>query len=183
MIRMRYRRNDRHSNESHGVDSKQLTQIFLLCGLCLGLSTPAAKAQDFDRGLSAYNFADYKTAYSNWLPLSVRGDAKSQAALGYLYYRGLGLAPDPAVAAVWFRRAADRGQATAQFFLGLLYLEGRGVDQDITRAHMWCDIAISRGFADGLACREQAALQMTNDDFDRSSKMVVEWRHSQEAAE
>jgi TPR repeat protein len=149
--------------------------------LCLALVCTPARAQDFDEGLSAYNIADYRTAYANWFPLSVEGDPKSQAALGYLYYKGLGLAPDPEAAALWFGRAAEHGQPTAQYFLGVLFLDGRGVAQDFTQAHMWCELALSGGFAPGLACRDQAALYMHADDFARSSRMVVEWRKREES--
>lgn len=150
-----------------------------LCSLLFGAAALApgpTVAQDFDSGLSAYNAADYATAFGNWWPLSMRGDGKSQAALGYLYYKGLGVRPDPATAALWFNRAADKDQPTAQFFLGTLYLEGRGVDQDFARAHMWCDLALSNGFSAGLDCRDEAALHMDADDMQRSSRLIVEWR-------
>jgi uncharacterized protein len=146
-----------------------------LC-LCLVAAGAPAAAQDFDEGLSAYNIGDYRTAFANWFPLSVDGDPKSQAALGYLYYKGLGLASDPQAAALWFGRAAEHGQPTAQYFLGVLYLDGRGVAQDYARAHMWCELAVTGGFAPGLACRDQAALHMHADDLARSSRMVIEWR-------
>jgi TPR repeat protein len=153
----------------------------LALALCLGLVAPTAAAQNFEAGLSAYNIADYKTAYDHWLPLSRRGDGKSQAALGYLYYKGLGLRADPQSAAMWFGRAAEGGQPTAQFFLGILYLDGRGVAQDYTTAHMWCELAVTGGFAAGLACRDEAALHMSTEDFARSSRMVIEWRHARES--
>jgi TPR repeat protein len=150
--------------------------IGLVCGAAL-LSGQAV-AQDFDSGLSAYNTADYATAFGNWWPLSVRGDGKSQAALGFLYYKGLGVERDPSAAALWFTRAADKGQPTAQFFLGTLYLDGRGVEQDFARAHMWCDIALSSGFPAALACRDEAALHMNADDLSRSSRLIAEWRRA-----
>lgn len=153
----------------------------LVLGICM--VAPEVRAQSFDEGLSAYNIADYRRAYQHWRPLSQRGDPKSQAALGYLYYRGLGLPADPEAAALWFRRAADHGQPTAQFFLGTLYLDGRGVGQDYTRAHMWCELAVTGGFAAGLACRDAAGLHMSAADFERSSRMVVEWRRARASSE
>jgi TPR repeat protein len=157
--------------------------VLVLLALCAGYVTSSVAAQDFDDGLSAYNVADYATAYRIWWPLSERGDPKSQSALGYLYYKGLGRPSDPQAASLWFRRAAERGQPTAQFFLGTLYLDGRGVTQDYTKAHMWCELAVTGGFEAGLACRDQAGLYMSTEDFARSSRMVVEWRRAREAAE
>lgn len=150
----------------------------LVLNAAVWLSPPPALAQDFDAGLSAYNVADYATAFGNWWPLSMHGDGKSQAALGYLYYKGLGVGANPSTAALWFSRAADKGQPTAQFFLGTLYLEGRGISRDLARAYMWCDIALSNGFTAGLACRDEAALRMEAEDFARSSRMTVEWRRA-----
>jgi TPR repeat protein len=157
------------------ISKSALRSVF--CGGAALLCGPAA-AQDFDAGLSAYNSADYALAFGHWWPLSVAGDGKSQAALGFLYYKGLGVRQDLAAAALWFNRAADKGQPTAQFFLGTLYLEGRGVDQDFARAHMWCDIALSNGFPAALDCRDEAALQMDAEDFNRSSRLTLEWRQA-----
>jgi TPR repeat protein len=151
----------------------------LLFGVVLGSAT--ARAEDFEAGLNAYNVGDYATAFSNWHQLSLEGDARSQAALGFLYYEGLGVRADPVAAASWLRRGADGGQPTAQFLLGLLYLDGRGVKQDFARAHMWCDLAVSNGYDSGLGCREEAALNMSDDDFARSDRLEIEWRRKQAA--
>jgi TPR repeat protein len=162
--------------------SGKLSRAALFGALSLFLGSTAADAADFHSGLDAYNVGDYTTAFSNWWPLSVEGDARSQAALGFLYYMGLGVRADPVEARVWLRRGADGGQPTAQFLLGLLYLDGRGVKQDYVRAHMWCDLAVSNGFDSGLGCREEAALNMSSDDFARANSMEVEWRRKQAAA-
>ncbi|MDP2621444.1 MAG: tetratricopeptide repeat protein [Hyphomicrobiales bacterium] len=153
----------------------------LILNAAVLISPAPAVAQDFDAGLSAYNIADYATAFGNWWPLSMRGDGKSQAALGYLYFKGLGVGQNASTAALWFNRAADKGQPTAQFFLGTLYLEGRGVSRDFARAYMWCDLALSNGFPAGLACRDEAALRMDAEDFVRSSHMTVEWRRAHQS--
>ena len=50
--------------------------------------------------------------------------------LGEAYNRGRGVAPDPALAAVWLNRAAARGEPRAQFLIGAAYVAGTGVPQD-----------------------------------------------------
>ena len=55
-----------------------------------------------------------------------------------------GTGPDPAEAARWFRRAAERGHPMAQYRLGQAYLKGLGVDRDLQQAYLWLGIAARR---------------------------------------
>ncbi len=148
-------------------------------------SAPAghAGAPDFDAGLAAYNAADFERAFAKWLPLAVRGDAKAQASLGYLYFRGLGVPRDGAVAARWFSRAAEQGQPTAQFFLGTLYYLGRGIERDLVRAHLWCELALSNGLAEGLECKDEVARHMSAREMRESDRLLVEWRRRNRAGD
>ncbi|MBT7291831.1 MAG: SEL1-like repeat protein, partial [Rhodospirillaceae bacterium] len=41
--------------------------------------------------------------------MAAEGDSTAQTALGLLYERGIGIARDPALALVWYRRAAEQG--------------------------------------------------------------------------
>ena len=50
----------------------------------------------------------------------------AQHSLGRMYLTGLGVPPNHAEAAAWFRRAAEQGDADAQLNLGIMYLVGRG---------------------------------------------------------
>jgi TPR repeat protein len=85
--------------------------------LALTLMTTAAVAETFRDGLRAYRSDDFNAARSIWLLLAKRGDASSQASLGYLYYAGRGVAHDRVTAAQWFQLAAAQGEPTAQGFL------------------------------------------------------------------
>ncbi|MDA9975823.1 sel1 repeat family protein [Alphaproteobacteria bacterium] len=44
---------------------------------------------------------------------------------------------DYAVAAKWWRKAAEQGEASAQFRFGLMYGNGKGVIQDYAEAAKW----------------------------------------------
>ena len=46
----------------------------------------AVSAQDFNKGLAAYNSGDYATALKEWKPLAEQGDASAQYQMGYIYY-------------------------------------------------------------------------------------------------
>lgn len=148
--------------------------VILLAAAVLSFSD-GARSQDFSAGLSAYNSADYDAAVDQWLPLAKRGDAKAQAAMGFLFHKGLGVAQSNAVAAVWYRRAAEQGEAHSQLFLGTLYYLGSGVPQDYVRAHMWCELAISGGVLQGLDCRDAAEAGMTAEDISEARRLTVEW--------
>ncbi|MGE3248506.1 MAG: tetratricopeptide repeat protein [Beijerinckiaceae bacterium] len=134
-----------------------------------------ARAQDFTTGLHAYESGDYATAFGNWWPLALKGDAKAQASLGLLYYAGRAVPRDYSKALLWFSRAAEAGQPTAQFFMGLLYYFGKGVPKDLGRAHAWCDIAVTNGYMDSLFCRDAIEVEMTEADKKASDKFSSEF--------
>jgi uncharacterized protein len=43
-----------------------------------------AQAQDYDKGVAAYNAGDYATARQEWRPLAEQGDAEAQFSLGIM---------------------------------------------------------------------------------------------------
>src|SRR5262249_60718757 len=110
---------------------------------------PAWAPPTADAANAAFMKADYTTAMSMARPLAEDGNARAQALLGQMFYRGRGVATDDREAAIWFRRAADQGNATAQFFLGGMYDEGRGVPQDYHESARWYQRAAEQG--DGQA--------------------------------
>jgi len=153
----------------------------VLVGL-LGGAVPAA-AQDFRRGLSAFNRGEYGETLQQWLPLARLEDADAQAGLGYLYFKGLGVLQDYGEAAVWFSRAAERGQPEAQLLLGLLNYSGDGVTQSYVLAYKWCELAQSNGASYALPCREAAELRMTQAELAEAARLVDDWfaRHQHPA--
>ena len=117
--------------------------IILLVG---GMSV--ATAQDFDKGLEAYNSGDYQIALQEWCPLAAeQGDAYTQNNLGYMYENGYGVLQDYAEAVRWYRLAADQGYANAQSNLGVMYENGYGVLQDDAEAVRWYRLAAEQGDA------------------------------------
>jgi len=81
--------------------------------------------------------ANYATALKVWLPLAEQGDPAAQTYVGEIYEQGLGIQPDPAAAATWYRKAADKGYSRAALNLGTLYEQGRGVPRDPAQALNW----------------------------------------------
>jgi uncharacterized protein len=152
------------------ADVVRLTRLrIIVAGLfaCLinaPLSAAPADSQ-FRSGLSAYNSGNYLKALGIWLPLAQHEDAPSQAGVGFIYHRGLGVDVDNQKAFYWLRKAAEHGQPEGQLMLGSLYFYGQGVGQSYIQAYAWCDLAQDGGSADAEDCRG-AALQALRSDRD-----------------
>jgi TPR repeat protein len=78
----------------------------------------------------SYDRANYQTALKVWMDQANAGDAEAQNNVGEIYSKGLGTAPDYAMAYQWFKKAADQGFNRAKINLGYLYEEGLGVAKD-----------------------------------------------------
>jgi TPR repeat protein len=158
-----------------------MSRLLLIMVIALVAAAPGTgRTEDFETGLEAFNAGDYAIAYANWSPMALRGDAKSQASLGFLYYSGKGVQRDDQKSLHWFNRAAEAGQPTAQFFLGLHYFYGRGVRRDLAQAYAWCDIALTNGYSESLFCRDAVALEMSADDIRRSAELTIEFLRTHE---
>ena len=93
------------------------------------LSNLPVVAQDFEKGLNAYNIGDYATSLAEWVPLAEQGNSNAQYKLGVMYRQGTGVPFDNFEAVTWYLAAAKQGHARAQSNLGFMYRTGRGVTQ------------------------------------------------------
>ncbi len=62
-----------------------------------------------------------------------------------MYWKGEGLAQNPAQAVFWFQKAAEQGNVVAQFTLGSMYESGQGVALDLAQAVAWYTKAADGG--------------------------------------
>ena len=148
----------------------------LAASLCAWTANAGTADDDFRGGLAAYNSGDYATALKLWRPLAERREPRSEAGLGFMYHRGLGLGVDDREAAVWLRRAAEHGQAEGQLMLGVLFYYGRGMAQSYVRAYAWCALAEINGNGDAMPCRDAALESMSDSDREEAFRLVVELR-------
>jgi TPR repeat protein len=137
---------------------------------------PALASDPFRDGLAAYNRGDFDAAMLAWLPLAERGDPPSQAGVGFLFMRGLGMKEDDAEAAHWFAKAAEHGQAEAQLLLGRLYVFGQGVPQSYVSAFAWCELATGGGQSDAQSCRDAALEAMPGDAMTAAFRVATQLR-------
>jgi TPR repeat protein len=98
-------------------------------------------------------------------PAAERGDARSQAYLGFMYQYGRGVPQNYGMAVYWYRRAAEQGDPTGQHLLGLMYDKGMGIPTDHVTAHIWLNIAASRTrgaeHEDNIRLRDAVASKMS----------------------
>jgi TPR repeat protein len=73
------------------------------------------------------------------------GDADAQAALAYMYAKGINTERDETTAARWYLMAAKQDHVTAQYNLGVMYAKGRGVERDFREASYWYAKAAEQG--------------------------------------
>jgi uncharacterized protein len=92
---------------------------------------------DVEQCKKAFDAKDYDSAYTVCLIAAEKGDAGGQYNIGYMFFNGVGVKQDYAMAASWYRKAAEQGNDVAQMGLGLLYDKGWGVKQDSAEAASW----------------------------------------------
>src|SRR5712691_13359822 len=148
----------------------------------LGTTHAGTDDDDFRRGLTAFNAGDYETALQVWRPLAEKNEPRSQAGIGFMYHRGMGVGADDREAAKWLLRAAERGQAEGQLMLGILFYYGRGVPQSHVQAYAWCELAETNGNADATLCRDAALESIPDADRERAFRLVVELRDRQRSS-
>ena len=123
-----------------------MKHLNIILAFLMTLSSPVT-AQDFNKGVLAYNSGDYVTAIKEWMPLAEQGDADAQNNLGVMYQNGYGTTQDYKKAGKWYRLAAEQGQQNAQMQLGMLYASGIGVLQDDEQAFKWYKLSAKQGNA------------------------------------
>jgi TPR repeat protein len=128
-----------------------LATLYVVSAAWLMLATQAgaALAGPMEDAVAAFQRGDYATAMRLFGPLA--GNANVQTFVGGMYFGGMGVPPDYAEAAKWFRKAAEQGDAHGQFLLCNMYFLGKGVSQDQTEAVKLCRNAADQGDAEAQA--------------------------------
>lgn len=163
---------------------RSLSTLFLagaVTAAALGTFAAESAANDeqrFAEGLEAYDAGDYETVLEAWQPLAAAGHLEAQVSLADLYLNGLGVAADPAAAALWYRRAAEAGDPVAQLNLGDLYARGLGVPRDRVEAVVWLELAARQGKGWAAARRDEIAAQLSPAQQNEARERVKRFRPS-----
>ena len=86
-----------------------MTRINLILATVLSLAFTPLAAQDFQKGLAAYQAGDYAAALQEWTPLAEAGRGVIQYNLGVMYENGLGVLQDNVMAHMWYNIASANG--------------------------------------------------------------------------
>jgi TPR repeat protein len=84
-------------------------------------------------------------ALASKLNLAEEGDPDAQAAVAFMYAKGVETDKDEAEALKWFRKAAEQDNLAAQYNLGVIYANGRGVEANQAEALKWYLRAAEKG--------------------------------------
>jgi TPR repeat protein len=111
---------------------------------CFVLSLPAARAGAVASANAAYARGDFIGAVNLLTPLALRGNARAQAFLGFMFENGFGAPQAYVAAADLYVQASNQGNPFGQAMLGLMYDKGHGVPQDFVLAYKWLNLAAAR---------------------------------------
>jgi TPR repeat protein len=155
-----------------------LTLLFVI--LLIGAGTMrAAFADGLSRATAAYSRGDYVRAVNELSPLALRGNARAQALLGFMYENGFGVPQAYEAAADLYQRAAVQGDPSAQSRLGLSYDKGHGVPQSFVLAYKWLDLAAAHAAKRErdyyLRLRNAVASKMSSDQIVEGQRLALFW--------
>lgn len=146
-------------------------------GLGIVLFVSAALLQS---GLDAHRRGEWDVARAALKPLAAEGSAVAETLLGGMAARGQGIEADPAAAAAWWLRAANRGYAPAQLALARAMVSGRGVSVDKGQAWLWARRAAGAGGdvgAEAMALVRQLEAELPEGERAALAREVwVAWR-------
>jgi len=126
-------------------------------------------------GMTTQVHATHKVNFENYLQ-QMAVYHKTEFDLGLKYQNGDSVHQDYAMAAYWFRRAAERGEAPAQAKLGHIYEKGLSVPQNNILAHMWLNLAALQGKEDAKSSRDIVAQRMTPAQIAEAERLAGEWK-------
>ncbi len=150
----------------------------LLVACSLGLIQPA-RADGVARATSAYARGDYLTTVRILTPLALRGNAKAQSFLGFMYENGYGAPQAYVAAADLYMKAAVCGNPFGQVMLGLMYDKGHGVPQDFVLAYKWLNLGAARASRRDrdyyLRLRNAVAFKMSPAQIAEGQQLALMW--------
>lgn len=142
-------------------------------------ATRVAHADGLTRGTAAYSRGDYVRAVHQLSSEALRGNARAQARLGFMYENGFGVPQAYDAAADLYQRAAVQGDPFAQSRLGLIYDKGHGVPPNAVLSYKWLDLAAAhapkRERDTYLRLRNAVASKMSADQIVEGQRLALIW--------
>src|SRR5262245_3420539 len=143
----------------------------LLCLIFVSVPTLSLTTDD---AVKAIKKGDFETALKELRPLIEKNDPNAQFLMGMLYDAGNGVPQDQAIAASWYRKAAQQNHLIAQSFLGIFYSSGTGVTRDFREAVRWLQAPAESG-NDQAQLRPGASDEGGGDGVNKDSSSAIKW--------
>lgn len=124
------------------ITTTMATTMAIAMALCFATSTASA---DFSSGEQAVKRYQYDEAFTLLFPEAKAGHATAQLYIANMFRRGYGTKRDLALAALWYRRAAERGLPSGMYNYAVHLRDGAGVDINPAAASRWFKLAAQHG--------------------------------------
>jgi TPR repeat protein len=168
--------------DSRQAAHRTIRRLAIICtaaGLLLGAAASPVQADSISAARSAYARGDFVRAVRVLTPPALRGDARAQAMLGFMYENGFGTPQAYEVASDLYCQAAAAGNPFGQAMLGLMYDKGHGVPQDVVLAYKWLNLAAAHaGPAQRsyyLRLRNAVASKMSTSQIAAGQALALSW--------
>ena len=135
----------------------------------------AAVAGSYEDGLRLLDSKSYEKAATAFRSAAAQGNAAAERQLGFIYYRGSGVAPSTSQAVSWFEKAAAHGDLESQVNLGQMYENGLSVTQDDVKSAYWFHMAAEQG--DRRAQLRFGEISYMGTGVGRDRAEAVKWWH------
>ena len=115
----------------------------------------------------------YTDAISYYTMAGKQDYVDAEVNLGNIYAQGLGVDPDPALAARWYFSAAQHSNNIAEAQLGNLYYNGNGVPHDLKKAYEYYTRAQKHGSID--AAKHLGDMYLNGEIVEKSDTQAIKW--------
>jgi len=158
--------------------SKTFTVLMIIS--LAGLMTGCCRKKDvnIEEGGKAYQSGNFRKAVLLFMPAAEDGDPEAQVNIAFMYYCGLHVEKDHAIAAQWYLKSARQNNVTAQFSIGTMYENGEGVKQDFKEAYFWYGLAAIQGDKDAQKLAQELEEKLTREQLAGLKKRIAEWKPS-----
>jgi TPR repeat protein len=152
---------------------KKAISAAAFCSILLLAPYYSVHALTTDNAVRAMKKGDFETALEELRPLIEKHDPHAQFLMGMLYDAGNGVAQDQAIAASWYRKAADQNHPIAQLFSGILYYSGNGIEKDYKKAAHWLQASANHG--NDQAQFYLGSMYARGDGVNKDDSKAIEW--------
>lgn len=134
-------------------------------GMLFSQSSIGKELSIVNKGMAALNSGNILLAKELWIQEAESGNSMAQAALGLLYYKGLGVEKNLEKAFRWFFESAKNGHPKSQVNVATMFIRGQGVSKDLVSAYLWAKIASRKGNEKAKSLTERLETLLSAEDI------------------